>query len=83
MSKWAKVIWQPGSSERYCVDSGKAVAVAGDRCRAHGADAAQCFTATRAPRCEHVNVSPNHPYPKCEECGRSGTGVTSPSQIER
>ena len=68
-----KIDWKPVSEERYCVDSGRPVQlIPGDRCLKHGAHSTPCFTALRDPRCEHPRLSKNHPYPKCEECGRSG-----------
>lgn len=68
-----KIDWEAVSEERYCVDSGRPVQlIPGDRCRSHGARGVMCTTAIRDPRCEHPRLSPNHPYPKCSECGRSG-----------
>ncbi len=68
-----KIDWEAVSEERYCVDSGRPVQlIPGDRCRSHGARDVMCTTAIRDPRCEHPRLSPNHPYPKCSECGRSG-----------
>ena len=67
------IIWEPVTEERYCVDSGRPVQlIPGDRCRSHGASGVMCTTAIRDPRCQHLRLSPNHPYPKCSECGRSG-----------
>lgn len=58
-------------AERYCTDSGRAVAmIPGDRCLAHGAAPAPCDTALRPAKCEHPKRSPNHPTPTCQECGR-------------
>lgn len=75
------ITWDLAREERYCVDSGRAVnLIPGDRCIRHGMRSTPCFTAVREPRCQHPRLSKNHPYPKCEECGRSGqrTSVTSP-----
>jgi hypothetical protein len=57
--------------EAYCVDSGRAVRdEAGDRCIRHGDRGVACTTAVRMPgKCEHRNLSPNHPRPRCSECG--------------
>lgn len=71
------ITWEPVGEERYCVDSGRAVQlIPGDRCLAHGARGVACTTAVRDPRCEHPRLSPNHPHPRCEECGRAGELVT-------
>lgn len=59
----------PVRSELYCVDSGRAVKVEGDRCLVHGAAGVMCKTSRRAPRCRHQVVSVNHPRPVCSECG--------------
>jgi len=59
----------PRSTELYCVDSGRAVKVEGDRCLAHGAADRMCQTAVRSPRCTHPRLSQNHRHPTCEECG--------------
>lgn len=65
--------WFAENEERYCVDSGRPVnLISGDRCLNHGSAKESCYTAIRDPRCEHLRVSKNHPYPKCEECGRIG-----------
>lgn len=68
-----KIEWRKARSERYCVDSGVPVAAAGDRCRRHGGARERCYTALRDPRCQHPKLSPNHPYPRCEDCGNIGT----------
>ena len=59
----------PPSWELYCVDSGRAVKVEGDRCLSHGAADVMCKTAVRAPRCRHQVVSATWPVPVCSECG--------------
>jgi len=56
--------------ERYCTASGRPVRVEGDRCRAHGDAAVMCTTSLRPAECVHPHLSPNHPTPTCEECGR-------------
>lgn len=67
------IVWDPITEERYCVDSGRPVRlIPGDRCLSHGDRDEMCTTAIRHPRCQHPRLSRNHPYPKCEECGRSG-----------
>jgi hypothetical protein len=66
----AQVLAIAGRTERYCIASGRPVAHVGDRCRSHGAAATMCNTDVRPARCEHPHLSPNHPYPCCEECGR-------------
>lgn len=66
--------WERTTEERYCVDSGRAVSlIPGDRCIDHGDGDKPCYTTIRNPRCMHELLSPNHPYPKCQECGRVGT----------
>jgi hypothetical protein len=70
--------WPMNAIERYCVDSGRAVRVPGDRCLSHGARGVMCTTAERMPpKCEHTRLSPNHPYPHCSECGIDGEDVTA------
>jgi len=59
-----------GPTERYCITSGRPVAHEGDRCLSHGAAATMCTTDVRPAQCEHPRLSPNHPYPRCEECGK-------------
>lgn len=75
-----EITWESATEERYCVDSGRPVQlIAGDRCLSHGARDVMCTTALRAPRCPHPRLSANHPYPKCEECGRRGQGDSDSS----
>lgn len=63
----------PTGPERYCVDSGRPVRAAGDRCLSHGNRGEMCTTAIREPgKCKHPRLSPNHPYPHCSECGLDG-----------
>ena len=65
--------WPTPASEAYCVDSGRPVRYeSGDRCRSHGARGVACTAALRDPRCKHPHLSPNHPYPYCDECGLTG-----------
>lgn len=59
----------PFGDERYCVDSGRPVRRAGDRCIKHGAADTMCQTDVRPAQCSHERQSPNHPYPHCSECG--------------
>lgn len=69
----ARITWPSVESERYCVDSGHAVRpIPGDRCLSHGNRGEMCTTALRSPRCQHLRLSPNHPYPHCSECGADG-----------
>jgi len=56
--------------ERYCAASGRPVHHEGDRCRSHGAADRPCTTDVRPAGCEYPRLSPNHPYPCCEECGK-------------
>jgi hypothetical protein len=69
----------PATTERYCVDSGRAVRmIPGDRCLRHGSRDEMCTTAVRAPaRCMHEHLSPNHPHPHCSECGQDAEDVTA------
>lgn len=69
----------PMGGERYCVESGRAVhPIPGDRCLSHGNRDVMCTTAElMPPECQHSRLSPNHPYPCCEECGLSGEDVTA------
>ncbi len=72
------ILREPASEERYCVDSGRPVhLIPGDRCIRHGNRDVMCTTATRGPLCKHPHLSPNHPYPRCSECGRSGQCAAS------
>lgn len=69
------------TSERYCVDSGRPVSmIPGDRCRAHGASDVMCTTALRDPRCKHLHLSPNHPWPHCSECGQDLSPAVAPGE---
>jgi hypothetical protein len=66
----ADLIAAIGPTERYCIASGRAVHHEGDRCIRHGAAARMCTTDVRPAQCQHPHLSPNHPYPRCSECGR-------------
>lgn len=64
--------WCQTPVERYCVHSGRPVAmIPGDRCRSHSAAATMCTTDVRPAQCEHPYPSPNHPTPTCSECGKT------------
>lgn len=70
------VEWERARSERYCVETGFPVRMAtGDRCLRHKGGSTACYTAMRNPRCTHPTLSPDHPYPLCDQCGRSGAVV--------
>lgn len=70
---------QTAETERYCVDSGRAVSlIPGDRCLVHGGRDTPCYTGMRRPRCQHPHLSPNHPYPHCAECE-----VDLPAQVQQ
>ncbi len=73
MADLESVLAIAGPTERYCIDSGRPVQREGDRCRSHGAAADMCTTDVRPAQCEHPRLSPNHPYPCCEECGKKLT----------
>jgi hypothetical protein len=70
------IVWTANLPEIYCVDSGLSVIREGDRCRSHGARGEMCTTARRPiPKCRHDHLSPNHPYPRCSECGANGEAL--------
>ena len=69
----------PATTERFCLESGRAVRmIPGDRCLNHAASDQPCFTGLRMPpECMHEHLSPNHPQPHCSECGQDAQDVTA------